>query len=241
MAVIMPSTVSGRNDIIKQIEESIETDRYGVDICTRKVLIPNASFPSSLEAYDTANPDFSTMLLSKRSASREMPGFWSVVYRYEGYLDALPDPVYELTSALDQEPIQCHPKFVSTLAGTPSAPLNGAVFVDPATGKPTADDDKGIFREFRSIVGGDLNPKGGIESFLTPGAEWRETSITGTKPTEIRNLGTIDSPTGENPTLTGRNWLLWSHTYTKRGMIYQVTTVWKLSALREWDSDIYTD
>ena len=71
------------------------------------------------------------------------------------------------------------------------------------------------------------------------GAEWRETKFQSTRPTGIRDVGTIEVPSGDNPSVSGRDWLAWSETYIRRGSIYQVTTVWKLSGRNGWDSDIY--
>ncbi len=237
----MPPNVSGiNNQVIRQLEERFETDRFGVDTIQLKVEIPDALFPAMVLPAHAAHPRFSAMALSKRGGSRTKPGFWTVTYTFEGFLLELPQPVYELQASLDQEPIQAHPDFVSAIAGKPSAPLNGAVFVDPDTGQTTADNSRGVFREFAATTtGGAANPKAGIESYLVPGAEWRETYFSATRPAGLRDLGEIDPPSGPNPTLAGRNWLAWSHTYQRRGSIYQVTNTWKLSGRNGWDQDIY--
>ena len=236
----MASKVSGvKGAAIRQIEERFETDRFGVDSIQLKVEIPDAVFPSAVLAPFAAHPDYSTMALARRSGARTRPGIWTVTYFFEGFLFELPDPYYELQGSLDQEPIESHPDFITDIAGKPSAPLNGAVFVDPETGQVTTDDDIGVFREFAATLAGAVNPKGGIEAFWSPGAEWRAMSFTTTRPTTLGDLGKIDSPDGPNPTLSGRNYLRWSEIYTRRGHIYQVTKTWKLSGRNGWDSDIY--
>lgn len=235
----MPFTSQGRNDVIQQVSERFETDRYGVDTVQLNVEIPDALFPSALPSSFASHPRFLQMALSRRSGNRSKPGWWSASYTYEGFLTELPEPIYELSAGLDQEPIQAHPDFVTAIGGKPSAPLNGAIFIAPATGLPTEDDAVGVFREFAATIGSTPNEKGGIESYLVPGAEWRVTEFSTTRPTGLRNLGTIASPDGANPTLSGRNWLLWSQIYTRRGSIYQVSSTWKLSGRRGWDSDIY--
>ena len=236
----MPSIAHGRNNIIRQISEKIETDRFGVDTCQITVQMPDSLFPASVAGYYSSHPDFSNLLMTKRSITRSHPGFWEVVYTFEGFIFSMPDPVYELTATLDQEPIQCHPDFVSKIAGTPSDPHNGAIFVNPEDELPTRDDSQGVFREFKSLISGSIiNRKGGIESYMVPGAEWKVTSFSLTRPTALRDLGKIDSPDGDNPTLSGRNWLLWSQSYTRRGSIYQINTIWKLSGPNGWDEDIY--
>jgi len=235
----MASNVTGRNDIIDQVSEQFESDRYGVDILVRRVKIPDGKFPRELEGYFKSHPRFSSMALSRRSGSRDTPGFWTITYTYEGFLIEPPEPVYELMGSLDQEPIQAHPDFTTVIGGKPSEPLNGAVFVAPSTGLPTTDDNEGVFREFKSTIDGEVNPKGGIESYLVPGAEWKVTEFSTSRPPGLRNLGKIDSPDGPQPSLEGRNWLMWAQSYTRRGHIYQITSTWKLSGRNGWDSDIY--
>lgn len=235
----MPFKVSGDQGVIRQIEERFETDRFGVDTVTLKEEIGDSYFPESVRGNGSPHPRFPSAALVKRSASRTKPGFWEVVYTYEGLIGESPEPTYELRGSLDQEPIETHPNFITAIAGKPSAPQNGAVFIDPANGRPTTDDTKGVFREFASTLNGELNPKGGVESYLVPGAEWVMHEITVTKPEELRSLGTIDAPTGGSPSLNSRDWLLFSQTYQKRGHVYQVSTTWKLSGKRGWDVDIY--
>lgn len=236
----MPRIVSGINDqVIFQLEERFETDRFGVDSIMLKVEIPDALFPAMVLRNGSAHPRFTSMALSRRSGARSTPGFWAVSYTFEGFLFELPTPVYELQASLDQDPIQSHPDFHTVIAGTPAAPLNGAVFLDPETNLPTDDNIKGVFREFAATLAGERNPKAGIESYLVPGAEWRETSFAVSDPTELSDLGTIDTPSGPNPTLSGRNWLAWSETYQKRGYIYQISKVWKLSGRNGFDPEIY--
>jgi hypothetical protein len=156
-----------------------------------------------------------------------------VTYTFEGFLFEAPQPVYELQSSLSERPIQLHPDFAE-IAGTPSAPLNGAIFIDPDTGKQTTDNTKGVWREFKHGTS-----KSGIEAYLVPGAEWREITFSTTRPSALSALGKIDPPSGPNPTLADHNWLFWSQTYTRRGHLYQTTKTWKLSGKGGWDPDIY--
>nr|BAR33211.1 hypothetical protein [uncultured Mediterranean phage uvMED] len=234
----MPSTTNGATSVVTQISERFETDRFGVDSIEMTVEIPNASFPSQMLVEFAEHPDFSSMLLTRRTGQRGKPGWWTVNYVFEGFLVSLPDPTYELTTSLSQEPIQTHPDF-ATFAGTPSTnpPINGSVFVDPDTGFGSRKSNA-IWKEF--AFKGTANEKAGIESYLAPGAEWRETKFQTSRPTGIRDVGTIETPAGSPPTLSGRNWLAWGETYVRRGHIYQVTSTWKLSGRNGWDTDIYS-
>lgn len=235
----MPEKSTGRNDLIRQVDERFETDSFGVDMVALRVKIPDASFPNQVLAPFASHPRFTNMVLARRSGARSTPGWWDVNYTFEGFLFDMPEPVYELAGSLDQEPIQAHPDFVSKIAGSPASPLNGAIFVAPETGLPTTDNAVGVFREFKATIEGAVNKKGGIESYLVPGAEWKVTEFSGSPPSSLRNLGKIDSPQGPSPGLSGRNWLAWSQSYVRRGGIFQITSTWKLSGRNGWDSDIY--
>jgi len=230
----MPSSQSGTSQTIEQLSARFETDRFGVDSIEMTVKIPDSRFPGEMLANFAQHPDFSNMLLQRRSGQRTEPGYWTVSYTFEGFLFEAPDPVYELATSLSQEPIQTHPDFESTIAGTPAAPLNGAIFVDPDTGWQS-EKTNAIFKEFGAGGGA----KQGVEAYLVPGAEWRETTFQTSRPSGIRDVGTIDTPNGSPPSVSGRDWLAWSETYIRRGGIYQVQTVWKLSGRNGWDTDIY--
>lgn len=231
----MAFSSKGRDDVVDQVSERFETDRYGVDTIELTVKIPDSKYPDQLLADFSPHPRFTSMELTKRSGQRAQPGWWTVNYTFEGFLLSLPEPTYELTTSLGQEPIQTHPDF-ETFAGTPAAPLNGSVFVDPDTGYKS-EKVNALWKEF--AYSGTASNKAGIDSYLAPGAEWRETTFQTTRPTGIKDVGTIDSPSGPNPSVSGRDWLVWSESYIRRGKIYQVTTVYKLSGRNGWDDDIY--
>ena len=97
-----------------------------------------------------------------------------------------------------------------------------------------------MFREFTSNVSSAPNPKAGIESFLSPGATWTETYFSLSRPTDLGDLGEIDSPSGPNPSFgSGRNWLYSGAEYTRRGGIYEIRKTWLLSGRNGWDTDVY--
>lgn len=233
--VFVPSQVSGiNNQAIRQWEERFETDRYGVDICTLTEEVPRDLFPARLFRNGAVHPRFRTMTMSKRSIVRHKGGeFYRATYTFEGYLFEIPTPVYELDASLLENPIQLHPDF-ETIAGTPSAPANSAIFIDPATGLISTDDSTGVFQEFAAG-----SSKAGIDSFLDPGATWTEISFSLTTPSGLGDLGEIDSPSGPNPSVSGRNWLLWATSSRTRGFITENRRVWKLSGRGGWDSDLY--
>ena len=236
-AATMGATVSGiKSDSILQPDESGSVDRYGVHALTRVEMVPTTDFSRLLRALYTVHPDFPKMAVARVQweKPRQFAGkFYRVAYIYEGFINALPDSTYELSGTLTEEPIETHPDF-EDFAGTPSSPLNGAVFLDPETGKPTTDDAKGVFSEFG--ISGD---KAGVSSYASPGVMWTETRYSTTKPTELGDLGQIDTPNGNPPTFSGRDWLLWDSSYRRRGFIYEIRIAWKLSGRNGWDEDIY--
>jgi hypothetical protein len=230
----------GSQQTINQISQRFDTDRYGIDSIEYVVEIPDNRFPQDVLREYATHPRFSNMMLSRRSGSRTKPGWWTVAYVFEGFLFSIPEPTYELNTSLTQEPIQTHPDFSSKIGGTPADPKNGAIFVDPETRKKS-EKSNAIFREFSSPPGEGGSSKSGVDSYLVPGAEWRETKFTTSRPNNMRNVGTIDTPNGPAPNVSGKDWLAWSESYLRRGAVYQVATVWKLSGRNGWDTDIYEE
>ncbi len=241
MACSMPAEVRGiKTQVITQAEEDGTIDRFGVDIVTRVEEVPASGFPALLRPKDSAHPRFVSMGVTKINWRLGAHGkFYRVTYVYEGFLNTLPEPVYILNAAASEEPIELHPDFAS-FAGTPSAPLNGAIFLDPDTQKITTDNARGVFREFFARLGSAVNPKAGVEAYLSPGATWQEVSFSTTRPTDLGQLGLIDEPAGPQPSLgTGRTWLYSGADYTRRGGIYEIRKTWLLSGRNGWDTDIY--
>ncbi len=165
--------------------------------------------------------------------------FYTVTYKYEGYLSTPSEqPTYSLSGTLSESDIRLHPKILS-LIGTPSNPKNGAIFLDPATGKPTKDNSLGVFKEFPATINGDRNPKGGVEAYMVPGLIWQKTYISNGPPDDVTRIGRKDTPEGPCPSVSPRNWMLWEVSYTRRGQVYQITKSWRMSDRNGWDSDIY--
>lgn len=237
----MPAEVRGiKTEVILQSEENGTIDRFGVDVLTRVEEVPKDGFPALMRSKYSIHPRFTAMAVSKVNWTKAKHSkFYRVTYIYEGFILSLPEPVYILDTSLSEEPIELHPDF-GTFAGTPSSPANGAVFIDPDTQKITEDDERGVFREFTATISGTPNAKAGIESYLSPGATWTEIYFSTSRPTDLGDLGEIDSPSGPNPSFgSGRNWIYSGAQYTRRGGIYEIRKTWLLSGRNGWDSDIY--
>lgn len=86
-----------------------------------------------------------------------------------------------ISASSSTDPIETHPNFEKKIGGKPSKPLNGAIFIDPATNAPTTDDAKGIFSEFSTYTDftypassglGTMKEKNrfaGVKNFYNPG------------------------------------------------------------------------
>lgn len=172
----------------------------------------------------------------------------TAVCTYAGVeFEFLEKPVYETIIGVEESPIETHPNF-QTIAGKPSSPTNGAIFLDPSTGYISTDDTVGVFDRFAPYVGGSINPKAGIEAFLDPVYTYRQSYVTQTPPDDS-GVGTIQTPPG--PGIKGigkRTWLYTGMNSRRRGdpsgqinqIVYEVSKDWKLSGRRGWDTDIYT-
>lgn len=152
-------------------------------------------------------------------------------------------PVYALSYGVQEEPIETHPDFAA-IAGTPAAPLNGAVFQRPDTGEeatagsPAAADAAEFYRFARFEYDSDLV---GIESFLDAStATFTESYTTKRRPSSLKgNVGTIDRP-DEAPSASGRDWLYMGMSYEERGDVFSVSRTWKLSGPGGWNTTIYS-
>lgn len=237
----MPSEIRGiKTQSIPQVEERGNFSETGVGTITRNEVIPAAVFPALLKPIGSAHPRFTGMYLESCTWTRVVKRY-HVEYTYRGYLSgsASETPVYTLEGTLSEDPIQLHPDFVSNIAGKPSAPLNGALFVDPETEQETTDDSIGVFREFKAITSGTQNKKAGVSSYLVPGLRWVKRWTARAAPTDFTKLGEIDTPEGPAPSVSPRNWLFYSLTYTKKGGLYDIEKTWLMSAKGGWDQEIY--
>ncbi len=239
----MASKVRGRNDeMIKQLGERFEIDRQGTTIITTTIKLPTDLFPASVLKIGENHERFTNCTLTRISGGKDTPGFYTITYTFEGLSQdmTLADraKTYELVVSLDELPIEAHNKFVTHIAGTPATPLNGAIFIDPITGKKSKKEGA-IFKEFSPVVGGTKNAFAGIEAYLAPGAEWRITYNSQTTPSAFSDQGKIVEPDGSPPTPTGRTWIGWGMSYTEKGGVLVVTKTYKLSGDDGWNTVIY--
>jgi len=174
------------------------------------------------------------------------PGICRITANYTGMEDNSADdsePVYSLNVGTQQEPIETHPDF-ATFAGTPSAPLNKAVFIDAQNNEVTAanpadpaDNEKYKFSRFQLD-----SPLKGLDSFLdSTNTTWTQKYTSSVKPSDGGDVGEIDSNLPGNPPSFGgnRNWLYTGMAFDQRAHVYSITRSWRLSGKDGWKSQIY--
>jgi len=226
--------VSGENSTILLAEESFKIDRFGLDMITRVEMVPYNLFPSGLRSKHSVHPRFSTMAVSSMNGDKQEHGqFTKITYTYEGWIRDKPDPTYEMKGSTNDESIVTNINF-RTVAGYPNSSPPLAIWLDPEDGKPTKNNAKGVFKEFVPD-----SAKKGMEIYKNAGATWNETSFDSKPPADLGNLGKIDTPKGNPPTQSGRNWLLIDCSFRRRGYVYEITKQWLLSGRNGWDVDIY--
>lgn len=182
---------------------------------------------------------------------------------YAGVSDEdLDQPVYSLMMGCEEQPIETHDRFQSHIAGKPSLPLNGAIFVD-TSGNLTTSDLLGVFTGFAALrrtgpSSFEKNPYAGIEAFLDASSiVYRERFVTRQLPREdVAQVGHIwNAPLpGPAPIFGGgRTWLYMGYNMEQRGgrwragsaittqrVVYDITRDWRLSQRGGWNTTIYS-
>lgn len=226
----------GNQGLILVSKGTLNTDYYGLDSATAIWKCPMDKLnliPNMLSQH----PVWTWLSMEKRQVEHT-PGYLIITGEYCGITGGSTPSVYELNYAGAEEPIETHPKFTSEIAGKPSSPLNGAVFIDPKTGAVSTDDATAVFDKFRTNVAGARNPFAGIMSYLSPEATIREVWLS-TSPVSGANLGRISAP-GFSVAIAGGNWLFTGISFQQRGRIYQNTREWRGSGRNGWNSTIYS-
>jgi hypothetical protein len=238
-AGLQHSNYFGNPGLVIEVIGELSTDLYGLSTASLTAKCPQNRF-------DLVPPLFSyhpvwTNLNAERQRITIKEGFLWITMEYAGIF-GITQPIYELCLGVGEEPIVTHPKFVLQIAGKPSAPLNGAIFLNPSTGKITRNDGIGVFDRFSSQFSGQPNQFAGLESFLDfSQAVWRKRQYQTYQPTDASYVGKILQPEGPAPYLgTGRNWILQSINFEQRGIVYGVTKEWRASGFRGWNQIVYS-
>ncbi len=229
----------GAGEIMLQAGGELLEDKYGLTTGSLRYLIR----PGRLDLrpkLNSAHPMASFCKLERRRTIMT-PGWWTLVCDYAGSEEEESEPEYELEIGTAREPIETSPRFVSHIGGKPSAPLNGAVFVDD-TGYPTSDDKLGIFDRFRMLTAaGERNRLAGLSQYEAANeTRWVKSWTSRARPTDGGAVGKIDNPEGPNPTYDDdRDWLYMGLHYRRRGGAYSLRKIWRLSGPGGWLVPVY--
>lgn len=223
----------GNQGLITESPGRVTTDIFGLETCTAVYKCP-ADRRGLVPAMFSQHPIFTYLNLERRTVDIQ-PGFLVITADYAG-VPQESRHIFELSFATAEISIQQHPKFVTDIAGKPSAPLNGAVFVDE-NGLLTTDDSKGVFDKFRATISGAKNEFAGITAYLAPGATAREIWIAGTR-ASTAGVGHISGAPFAAP--PGTNWLFMGASSQQRGIVFSNTYEWRSSeGGKQWNPIIY--
>jgi hypothetical protein len=122
-----------------------------------------------------------------------------------------------------------------TIAGTASAPENGAVYIDK---NGIANDEEGYDAASGRFAYFGPGPFVGQEYFLMPKAEYRYGYNTPSAPS-LGLVGTRRTPPSAPSLRSGQTWLLTAVVWRRQGGIRRVTEIYKASGQNGWNTTIY--
>lgn len=158
-----------------------------------------------------------------------------------------------LDVTLTDEPLLTHPQFANTdgaMLEYVKALMDGARMWElvpevDSNGKPKLDKDGLPVKKRLSTLlqgGGKLVElaKKGITTYKSPAATFSESYVSKSGAVDTSGVGQVGKPGGA-PAFKGRDWLLISRnsSLNEDGKSYTVSSVWMLSGVGGWDSDLY--
>lgn len=179
--------------------------------------------------YQTPHPDFNNLICDRVSVSRQKPNIALITAEYAGGSGTSPsgggeqnsenEPVIEVYSTTSQEPIETHPKFTTTIAGTPDAPLWPGVYKE--------EDGNWVFNKFPKEDNSEppnACPYFGMTDYLVPRKIVKRTTIS-TSPPDSTRVGFLESISG-----LFSNYLKTVHGYKRQGAVYVIEEEWMAPA-----------
>jgi hypothetical protein len=223
-------TIFGNEGLIPEDPGELMTDIFGLSTVTtvwkcpidRRNLIPPMLVQHPI--YTFANMERRRIQMGQ--------GYLIITGDFAGVEGTTSIPIYELCIGVADEPIVTHPKFAGSIGGTPSDPLNGAIFLGP-DGQVSSDNETAQFAYFNHSTN-----FVGIESYLAADQmTWRERYVSRFQP-NASNVGYINFPPGGPPGAS--NWIQISANFEQRGLSYFITNEWRAGGRRGWNNTIYT-
>lgn len=161
-------------------------------------------------------------------------GRGEIVVDYIGLARDPSDVRFQFIGEMMNRPIETHPNFSSTIAGTPDAPLVHGCF-----------DGDGFFVGFPNNTEARAAKLAGVESYLHPGLVYRATFFTA-KPSLFklasagrRTLAPIGFPAGVTLP-SGCEWLTMAPVMEQYGIVYKISQDYKLSGPEGVNQLIYS-
>jgi hypothetical protein len=139
-------------------------------------------------------------------------------------------PIYELSNSATLIPIEQHPSMGTWVASERTAGR------DPAPGN--------VFTGFKfGAVSGGSRSLFGVSSYYGPAPVWTKEWLVSSQPSNTNDVGEIDTPDGNPPSLAGTNWLVVENSYRQiAATLWRRRKVWKRSPVNSWggwNTDIY--
>ena len=230
----------GTAGLILTTSGEVAGDRYGLwtGSCTFSMPVGRLDL---IPGFGSVHPH-APFLSSEKFRVKFGLGFWYVSVDYAGMAGSLDEsiPQYELNPGTGNDPIETHKDFLK-LAGKPSAPANGAIFRDPATGEVTKQDKVGKWRfdRFSVYVHGEHNELAGCEQYINQNnTVWTKSWTSRKRPTSKGVQ--IKDPPGDAPRYGGNyNWLAMPVQYTMRAQVFSCQARWLGSGPRGWSKLVY--
>jgi hypothetical protein len=208
------------------------------DIVTNNVLTLLGGGSIS-RAYLSPHPDFPSLLAYGVKIKRRpglLNGLLSIEYRgLDPALSYPPPPIYNIERTTGNEPLMTISNWTTEIAGTATAPKNGAQFVSydktganynpaPAGGNPgTFDATTAVFYQW---LAGSIFA--GIEDYLAAGIIYKKSYTSMTLPNDASQVGSFDDPDGTPPTLPDDYaWFFLGETSEDNAGIYRNEATWK--------------
>lgn len=251
------SEIFGSSGLILEDPGTLYGDRSGLVTATAVFKIPREKWQhADVGTYCNLNsphPIFTFIGVEKFELSLQGP-YAVIKCDYAGiqaqYSSSGTPPEYELIVGVSESPIATHPKFQSSIGGTPKAPQNGANFrnvdsnVKPANAKNISKTVAGFYFEvFDVTIGEKLNDLAGVSSYLEANMTFKKSWKMNRFPSsaEVNDVGTLANPPPPCPTVSaGRTWLNMGVSAShKRGFAYFWSQEWRLSGRRGWSTKIY--
>lgn len=179
---------------------------------------------------DDPHPQEPRAIITRRTITYGANAVDTIDCEFFGIIDDPTDNVISYIGSPDREAIFTHPDFVSTLAGTPDAPKNGAEF-----------DKDGTFLDFRGGQGDGADELFGVRFWLKATSQITATYWTSDVPSITKRIEIVDKIDGFKAPDDVTDFLRIDTPYRQIGPFYQMSSIYLGSDESGWSQLIYGD